>query len=468
MTQAGHLRTEGARITSAGGSTVLLRGVCLGGGLNMENYATGFPATESLHRQALRDAMGDEAYQRFFGRFLDAYYGDADAALLAAHGMNCVRVPLNYRHFEDDMRPFELKEEGFRLLDRVIDHSARHGIYTVIDLHSAPGCQSQMWHCDNPTHRAMLWDHKHFQDRLLRFWEAAAERYKDNSWVAGYNLMNEPADPSGIQIRPLYQRLHDAIRAIDPDHILFLDGNRYSRDFEMFEGVSWPNVVWVAHDYALPGFGDGGSYPGVSRGEYVDKDMVEQDFLQRTEFMRHTGTPLWIGEFGPSYTGDPSRDAMRYQLLRDQLEIYGRHGAGWVIWLYKDLGLQGLVYASPDSDYVQRVRPIIEKKARLGTDAWGGTDWGVREVMEPIERLFDREFPDFDPFPFGRVDWIATLVRHILLAEPMLAEFGRRFAGVSPDEAEALAEAFALEHCEQRSELLESLDAGARSRAPMS
>src|SRR5207253_2299060 len=106
---------------------VILRGVGLGGWMNMENFITGFPATESLHRDALRRAIGDAASARFFDRFLDVFYADADAAFLASLGMNLVRLPVNYRHFEDDMHPFELREEGFRLLDRAIERSARTG-----------------------------------------------------------------------------------------------------------------------------------------------------------------------------------------------------------------------------------------------------------------------------------------------------------------------------------------------------
>ena len=48
--------------------------------------------------------------------------------------------------------------------------------------------------------------------------------------------------------------------------------------------------------------------------------------------------PIWVGEFGPVYTGDPEADAMRYQLLRDQLAIYQHYGVSWSIWLYKDIG----------------------------------------------------------------------------------------------------------------------------------
>jgi hypothetical protein len=438
------------------GETVVLRGMGLGGWMNMENFITGYPATESLQRDALRAALGEEGYRRYFDRFLDAFFGDADAAFLSSLGLNAVRVPFNYRHFEDDDRPFELKEEGFRLLDRVIDRCARHGIFTILDLHALPGFQNQHWHSDNPTHWSFFWAHRHFQDRVVHLWEALAARYRDNPWVAGYNPINEPGDATGKVLGAFYDRLHGAIRAVDPGTVLFLDGNRYSTDFGIF-AEPYANTVYTAHDYALSGFIDGGEYPGLSRGQYIDRTEVEKQFLNRTDYMRQTGTPIWIGEFGPVYTGNPARDESRYRLLADQLEIYREHGASWSLWTYKDIGLQGLVYASGDSPYVRRIAPVLEKKARLGVDAWGSLDTGVRHILDPIEETFAEEFPDFEPFPWGQRSWVHTLVRHVLLAEPMVRDFGACFAGVSPAEAEELADSFAFEECARRDRLADLL-----------
>jgi endoglucanase len=452
----GLLRVDGAHLVAADGSPVTLRGVGLGGWMNMENFVTGYPSTESLQRKALRTALGRGGYERFFQRFLTAFFGEEDAQFLASLGLNSLRIPFNYRHFEDDDRPFEIKQEGFAHLDRVIEACARHGVYTILDLHALPGAQNQHWHSDNPTHWAQFWTHRHFQDRAVHLWEAIADRYKDEEWVAGYNPVNEPGDASGEVIAPFYRRLEAAIRAVDPGHVLFLDGNRYSTDFDVL-GEPLPNTVYTAHDYALPGFPDSGPYPGISRGRYVDRNVVEETFLARTEYMRRTGTPIWIGEFGPVYTGDPERDESRYRLLEDQLAIYDEHDASWALWTYKDIGLQGVVHAAADSSYVRRIRPVLEKKARLGVDSWGSTDAGVRRILDPIEATFAEEFPDYDPFPWGSQRWVHLIVRHILLAEPMVADFGRCFEGLSPDEAEALADSFRLDRCVQRRGLVDIL-----------
>jgi endoglucanase len=446
------LRVAGQRIVTAADEPVLLRGVGVGGWLNMENFITGYPSTESLQRAAMRKAMGAEAYQAFFGEFTRCFFAEADARYLASLGANCVRLPVSYRLLEDDAEPGRVRDSGLAVLERAVDTCAAHGLYTILDLHALPGGQNAHWHSDNPTHRAGFWEQRVFQDRVVALWEAIARRFSGSPAVAGYNPINEPADPTGSVIGPVYARLASAIREVDPRHILFLDGNRYGTDFSAL-GDAAPNTVYAVHDYALPGIAAGSSYPGRTRGAWFDRDVVERTFLDRTEFMRRTGTPVWVGEFGPVYTGDPAQDDMRYALLRDQLQIYREHGAGWSLWTYKDLGLQGLVTARPDSPYVRRIAAVLAKKRRLGTDSWGGDDRGVRHILEPIEQLFAAEFGDFDPYPWGARPWIARIVREILLGEPLAEEFGRCFAGLSPSAAAGLAESFAFAACDRNERL---------------
>ena len=93
------LRVEGTRIVASDGP-VMLRGFGLGGWMNMENFITGYAGTESQQRRALRRMLGDEGYERFFERFLDVFFTDEDAAFLAGLGLNSLRIPFNYRHFE--------------------------------------------------------------------------------------------------------------------------------------------------------------------------------------------------------------------------------------------------------------------------------------------------------------------------------------------------------------------------------
>lgn len=47
-----------------------------------------------------------------------------------------------------------------------------------------------------------------------------------------------------------YERVEKAIRAVDPNHILWLDGNTFAMDFKAFKSTL-PNCVYALHDYAV-------------------------------------------------------------------------------------------------------------------------------------------------------------------------------------------------------------------------
>ena len=447
-----HIRAAGGGFVDGDGNPVRLRGVGLGGWLNMENFITGYSANEALMRATVRRVLGDEKYELFFERLLTVFFGADDARLLADAGLNCVRLPVNYRHFEDDDRPLTIKQDGFRHLDRVIDDCARHGIYTVIDLHALPGSQNHHWHSDNPTHVPMFWTHRDFQDRVVNLWEHLADHYRDNPWVAGYNPVNEPADESRAVVGPFYRRLVAAIRAVDPHHTLFLDGNTYSTEFDVFsQAEPFENTVYVCHDYVAAGLGRPGS---------DDPGDIESKFLRRSAYARETGTPIWVGEFGPVYTGDPAVDARRLAILEDQLEIYRRYDAGWSIWTYKDIGRQGLVTARPDSPYLRRFGDFVAKKDRLAADQWGTDGRGPAEVTDPFQEMMAREFPAFDPYPWGRWDFTRTLLLNLTVAQPLAYEYAELFRGLGEDDLIALADSFALANCDRREPLLATLKRG--------
>jgi len=446
------LRVSGDQIVNQGGDTVYLRGFGLGGMLHMENFIDGYPANEEAMREGLLKVLGEKKYNLFFDTFLECYFTESDAEYIHSLGLNLVRIPINYHLFEDDMNPRAIKEAAFEHLDRVIDLCAEHHIYTIIDLHALPGFQNQHWHSDNPTHKALFWKHKDFQDRALHLWEVIAERYRDQPWVAGYDLINEPAEPTGEKLFPYYRRLKDAVRKIDPNHILFLEGDRYATDFDKFTEV-WDHVVYTNHDYAVPGFIFGGDYPGYTLGRYYDKDSLEQDFLRKSEFMFSRHVPLWVGEFGPVYTGDPVKDEMRYQILKDQLAYYDKYKVSWCIWLYKDMGLHAIMHQNDNTPYMKLVSAFLSKKDSLGADAWGSTDKNIRQVIEPLEELFKKEFTGYDPYPKGQQSQINLMVRHILIAEALVPEYCNLFKGLSDEELTALAESFRFENCVKRKRL---------------
>ncbi len=178
--------------------------------------------------------------------------------------------------------------------------------------------------------------------------------------------------------------------------------------------------------------------------------------------MRETGTPIWVGEFGPVYTGDPRGTSSATGCSRTSSRSTREHGASWALWTYKDIGLQGLVHADPGRRTCSGSRRVLEKKARLGVDSWGSDRRGLRHILEPIERLFATEFPDFQPYPWGAARWIHGHIRHVMLAEAMVDEYAAAFAGLTLDEARDLADAFSLANARTRSRLADII----RSTAP--
>ena len=395
-----YLAISGSKVVDGAGRPIVLRGINLGSWMNWEGFILGLPATETPTRLALRRTLGSERYERFSERLLDSFYGDADAAYLAALGFNTVRIPINYRHFEDDQQPFGVKPDGFRHLDRVIATNARHGIYSIIDLHAAQGWQNRGWHSDNMLGEPLTWAHPNFQDRIAWLWAELASHYHDERWVAGYNLLNEPEDGSRTLVGPFYQRLMRAIREIDGDHLFFLDGNDWGRDFDEFEAID-TDAVFCAHQYPPVGEAGPQRYPGWRAGAYWDRDDLERQFLELTSWVRARGAPLFMGEFGTVDEGNPDVFRTRLQLVRDLLDIYHEHGAGWTYWTYKDIGIAGVVRVAPSSPWVTRLAEPIAKKRRLAADYWGTPAELAREVQGTLADLLEREFPEDRWQPWG-------------------------------------------------------------------
>jgi hypothetical protein len=140
--------------------------------------------------------------------------------------MNALRIPFNYSHFLYDKKqlfPFKINQEGFQQLDRVVKICATHGIYTILDLHAAPGGQNTDWHSDSPGHHAAFWDLMDYQNWVVELWKEIALRYKDQPWVAGYNPLNEPTEETETKLLEFYDRVVKTIRDVDLDHLSISD-----------------------------------------------------------------------------------------------------------------------------------------------------------------------------------------------------------------------------------------------------
>ena len=99
------LVVKGDKLVNGKGEVVRLRGFGLGGMLHMENFIDGYPGNEEAFREVLLKAMGKKKYDLFFDAFYRNYFTEEDARYIASLGLNLIRIPINYRLFEDDMNP---------------------------------------------------------------------------------------------------------------------------------------------------------------------------------------------------------------------------------------------------------------------------------------------------------------------------------------------------------------------------
>jgi hypothetical protein len=84
----------------------------------------------------------------------------------------------------------------------------------------------------------------------------------------------------------------------------------------------------------------------------------------------------------------------------------------------------------------------------------------VREVSQAVQDLVAREFPNFNPYPWGRFDWVATLLNNLLFAQPLAQEYADLLKGLGDDELDALADSFSFEQCEVAETLRDQLVSG--------
>ena len=231
-----------------------------------------------------------------------------------------------------------------------------------------------------------------------------------------------------------------------------------------------PNCVYALHDYSMMGFPTGERYKGTSE----QNTQLERQFKRKAAFMTSHGTPIWNGEFGPVYANPrleadaEAVNADRYRLLAQQLSIYDKYQIHWSIWLYKDIGLQGMVHTAPDSAWNTLLAPFLEKKRRLQLDAWGKYPSAEAEAaLKPLVEWIDRVAPSAKeqyPTPWATERQMLRQAFQTFVANSLSSEFAELFRGKSLQELDQLARSFAFEECVQREGLNRVLHEHAKVR----
>ncbi len=344
------------------GKPFMIKGFGLGSFLNIEHFMLKLVGIEQNIRKAFIDVYGEEGAKIFWKNFENAYFNKKDGQFLKEIGVNTIRLPFNYHLFYNDEEDC-FNEEGFSSLDRVIKICEENGIFVILDLHATPGGQNPDWHSDNLTGESLFWHYGAFQKRVIDLWRMISERYKDNSTILGYDVLNEPVIEdrkiSGKIVNNFYKKLVANIREIDKNHIIFLEGDFYASDTKSFEILEYDKIAYSIHFY--PFF-------------FVEKNLKKYLKMNREERLKffysilknivedikiRLGKPVWCGE-----TGIPYR--LKYiglleDLLDETLEFFEREKISWSIWTYKDAGAMGALFIDENSEWSKMSESINDK-----------------------------------------------------------------------------------------------------------
>ncbi len=452
VTNGDFLHVKGSAIVNGRGETMSLRGFCLGGWMNMENFITGFPGHESGLMAGIEHVLGKDKARFFLERFLDYFIQEEDLDFIKGMGCNLLRIPLNYRHFERDDHPFEYREEGFARLDGVIRWARARELFVILDLHAVQGWQNRGWHCDSSGGEPRFWGQKQFEDRAVALWEEFARRYRSETCVAGYNVMNEPDADEIRWLNHFYRRVTESIRAIDGRHIIFLEGNRAAQQFDELDPPFDSNTAYSTHNYVEP---MDGVYPGTVGDQPFNRARLEREYRARVAYTGRHQVPNYVGEFGCVYE-NPARAESNLRIMNDMIDIIEGYGHHWTMWTYKDIGLMGAVLVDPESEWMRRTRAMRAVKTALRCDSWierapARIDPLIGEIAERAAEIIPG---------ISQQDLLSKLHFNIqdgVLTQAVLPTFVEQFRGMNETQIDGMMQSFAFKNCQPRRELVELL-----------
>ena len=286
----GFLRAEGREIVNGKGKPILLSGWGLGNWLLCEGYMwKAGPRADRPRRieQVVRELAGSEYAKTFWSRFRKNYIRREDILRMAELGYNSLRLPIGWRVLMEDEPGIRWREDGFRLIDDLLDWCEEAKLYVFLDLHGAPGGQTGANIDDCVDDFPRLFTDRESWEKAIALWGELARRYQNRWIVGGYDLLNEPLRPDDgrkpcqyllPKLRDFYIAAIAEIRKYDKVHMLSIEGSSWSTDPAVFCRDYDDNMVIHFHRYAvLP---DMGAY---------------REWL---ELSQRWNKPLWLGESG--------------------------------------------------------------------------------------------------------------------------------------------------------------------------
>ena len=330
------LKAEDKKIVNESGDEIILKGMGLGGWMVQEGYmlkTAGFANPQHEIRSKIEELIGEDATNVFYDAWLENHVRKIDIDSLAAWGFNCVRLPMHYNLYtlpiEEEPVTGENTwlEKGFELTDRLLSWCIENEMYLILDLHAAPGGQGydQGISDYNPS-KSSLWESKLNRDKTVALWKKLAERYSNEKWIGGYDLINETNWDltDNTALRNLYLEITDSIRKVDQNHILFIEGNWFANDFTGLTPPWDDNMVYSFHKYW--------SY---------NSDAAIQWMLDIRE---NYNVPIWLGESGENSN----------VWFRDCITLMNTHGIGWAWWPMKKIDdIAGPLSVNRSQEYQQ-------------------------------------------------------------------------------------------------------------------
>ena len=323
------LHADHQRIVDGSGKPVILRGMGLGGWMLQEGYmlkAGGLPQYQI--RQKISELIGPARTADFYKAWLDNDITKDDIDAMAAWGFNSIRLPMHYNLYtlpiEDE--PVAGQDTwlttGFDKTDDLVKWARANDMVVILDLHAAPGGQgNDLAISDRDASKPSLWDSPANQAKTVALWRKLAERYKDEPAIGAYDLLNEPNwgfqavgnkngcdETANAPLRDLYTRIITAIREVDQQHMIIVEGNCWGNNYKGLLPIQDSNLTLSFHKY----------------WNNTSQDTIEQFLKLRSDY----DVPLWNGE-----SGENSND-----WFARAVDLEEKNGIGWSWWPLKKIG----------------------------------------------------------------------------------------------------------------------------------
>ncbi|MDP4207238.1 MAG: carbohydrate-binding protein [Bacteroidota bacterium] len=313
------LHQSGTSIVDGSGNEVILKGLNFGNCMVMEGYmmgTSGYAGTQHAIKAKLIELMGETQTQVFYNAWLDNHVTKADIDSIKKWGFNSVRIPMHYEYFTPLDKPDVWLDKGFQWMDSVVKWCSADKIYAILDLHAAPGGQGTNADIsDYDSSKPMLWESMDNKNKTVALWAKLADRYKNEQWVGGYDLINETNGTTTAimgskndSLLTLFKRITKEIRKVDNNHILFIEGNSFANDFTGLTPTWDSNMAYSFHKYWTAN--------NTSNIQWVLNLRTAQN------------APLWCGETGENGNAN----------FTNEMNLLNANGIGVAFWPMKKFG----------------------------------------------------------------------------------------------------------------------------------